>query len=162
MLRNLSNQLVMIFLSSVVFINCTTMKSSPQDVTPEVKIELSGGSLVPGEINHTVLVFSDGISSCTRYLPSSPAADESETCEFRLNKGQRKALWKVIKENDFNHLKDEYTSNEHIQDGYYCSIVIRTHTIEKQVMVQNYDLQNTANIINEINRLLPEAFKFEY
>lgn len=29
-------------------------------------------------------------------------------------------------------------------------------------MVQNYELQNLANIINEMNPLLPEALIFEY
>jgi hypothetical protein len=95
-------------------------------------------------------------------LPSSPAEDESETYEFRLNEGQRKSLWKAIEENDFFQLKNEYVSSETIDDGYYYSIVIRTSTIEKQTMVQNYDLLNTATIINEINLLLPEAFKFEF
>ncbi len=164
MLRNLFVQFLKIFLASscIVFFNCTMIKSSSKDKTPEFKIELSGGSLVPGEINSTVLVFSDSISSCTKYLPSSPAEDESETYEFRLNEGQRKSLWKAIEENDFFQLKNEYVSNETIDDGYYYSIVIRTSTIEKQTMVQNYDLLNTATIINEINLLLPEAFKFEF
>ena len=164
MLRNLSDQFLKIFLASscVVFFNCTMMKSSSKETIPEFMIELSGGSLIPGEINYTVLVFSDSVSSCTKYLPSSPVENASETYEFRLNEGQQKFLWKVIEENDFFQLKDEVISSENIQDGYYYSIVIRTHTTKKQIMVQNYDLQNTARIINEINQLLPEAFKFEY
>jgi hypothetical protein len=137
-------------------------KNSSKEIIPVYKIELSGGSLVPGEINYTVLISSDSMSSCTKYLPSSPAEVESETYEFRLNKEQRKSLWKAIKENNFFQLKDEFKSSEHIQDGYYYSMLIRTHTMKKQIMVQNYDLENTANIINEINLLLPGAFKFEY
>jgi len=121
MLRNSSNHVLKIFLASscVVFLNCTMMKSFSKDKTPEFKIELSGGSLVPGEINYTMLVFSDSTSSCTKYLPSSPAEDKSETYEFRLNEGQLKSLWKVIEEYGFFQLKDEYESSENIQDGYY-------------------------------------------
>lgn len=138
------------------------IKNSSKEIIPVFKIELSGGSLVPGEINYTVLVFSDSISSCTKYYPSSLAEDASETHEFRLTEVQRRSLWKVIEENNFFKLKNEYVSSENIQDGYYYSMVIRTHTTKKQIMAQNYDLQNTANIINETNLLLPEAFKFEY
>ena len=138
------------------------IKNSPKEIVPVFKIELSGGSLVPGEINYTVLVFSDSISSCAKYLPSSPAEDARETYKFRLNEGQRKFSWKAIEENDFFQLKDEYISSENIEDGYYYSIVIRIRTTKKKVMVQNYDLKNTANIINEINQLLPETLKFEY
>ena len=164
MLRNLSHQYLNIFLASscFVFFNCTMSKTSSKYNAPEFTIELSGGSLIPGDVNYTVLIYSDSISSCTKYLPSSPADDESETYEFRLNEGQRNSLWEVIEKNDFFQLKDEYISSEHIDDGYYYSILIRTDTIEKQTVVQNYDLQNTATIIDDINLLLPEAFKFEY
>ena len=162
MLRNLLIQILIIFPASVVFFNCTLMKSSSKVNTPEFEIELSGGSMVPGEMNYTVLIFSDSISSCTKYLPSSPAEDESETYKFRLNKEQRKSLWKAIEQNDFFQLNDEYQSSEQIDDGFYYSIVIRIKTMEKQVMVQNHDLHNTANLITEINLLLPEAFQFEY
>jgi len=164
MVRNLTSQYLKIFLAFIyiVYYNYSMIKSSSKDIAPDFKIELSGGSLLPGEINYTVLIFSDSISSCTKYLPSSPAEDKNETYEFRLNEGQLKSLWKVIEENDFFRLKDEYISSENIQDGYYYSIVIRTSIIVKQILVQNYDLQNTANIINAINQLLPETFNFEY
>lgn len=135
---------------------------SSKEFTPEFEIELSGGSLVPDEYNYTVLVFSDSISSCTKYSPSMPSENTDENHEFRLNKEQRKSLWKVIEENNFFQLENEFKNNGNIQDGFYYSILIKTHTDKKQITVQNYDLENTANIINEINRLLPEAFKFEY
>ena len=74
---------------------------SSKEFTAEYEIELSGGSLVPGEYNYTVLIFSDSISSFTKYLPSMPTINKSEKYEFRLNKIQQKSLWKVIEENNY-------------------------------------------------------------
>ena len=135
---------------------------SSKEFTAEYEIELSGGSLVPGEYNYTVLIFSDSISSFTKYLPSMPTINKSEKYEFRLNKIQQKSLWKVIEENNYFDLKKEFINNENIQDGFYYYFAIKTLAVKKQITVQNYDLLNTINIINEINQILPETYKFEY
>jgi hypothetical protein len=45
-------------------------------------------------------------------------------------------------------------------DIFNCTM-IRANTTEKQIMVQNDDLQKTANIIQQLNPILPETFKFD-
>jgi hypothetical protein len=74
MLRNLSVQFLKIFLASscIVFFNCTMIKSSSKDKTPEFKIELSGGSLVPVKLTllfwYSLIVFQAAQNICHPHL----------------------------------------------------------------------------------------------
>jgi hypothetical protein len=151
----------LIFFSLINFYSCKMNRINSADLPKNLTIIISGGSLVPGELNSTIIISMDSISSCSKYDPSDPMADLPKIYQFELTNIQKVKIRKAVVNNSFFTLENNYT-NPNVLDGFFIDITISKTNQSHMVRVQNYDQVNVKKIIETINTCLPMEYRFKW
>jgi hypothetical protein len=135
--------------------------SYAQDNSGNFTIRISGGSLIPGELNTSLIISTDSSSNCSRFNPSLPTAEIGTRHQFKLTDAQKDKIRAAIITNDFFSLDSTYINPE-TRDGFYIDITVSNKTKSHTVSVQNYHQQNIENIIHTINECIPPECRFRW
>jgi hypothetical protein len=123
-------------------------------------IKISGGSLLTGASNYTIIISMDSVSICSKYYPSNPKINFSNRYQFELSNDQKEKIRQVIVENNFFSLNNNYI-NQNVKDGFYIDITISKQDKSHTVRIQNYRQLNVMYIIETINTCLPIEFQLK-
>jgi len=134
---------------------------SSQTLPVDFKVIASAGGMMPGSEVSVLFIQPDGASSFTRYISNDPKSDPVEYKEFTLTTGQMEKIWKIIQDNGFFSLKNDYNDTTVI-DGTYASIELTANSQSHTVWTHNIAVPSFDTIISTINSVTLPQYKLSY